>query len=60
MVRIRIGLLGGALATGGLGWVAGAHYQRGQGEETQVRLPGLPRGASVSLARPLSLQVEQC
>ena len=63
MVRSHIGLLGGALVTGGLGWWAGARHQQHRDRgETQAgvtsTLPGLPRGAGVSVAsRGLSLQV---
>ena len=64
MVRTHIGLLGGALVTGGLGWMAGAHHQRLRGQEAQtlahvthVSRPGLPQGATVSVARGLSVQV---
>ena len=60
MVRGNIRLVGGALVTGGLGYWVGAHHKKLELGETLTHvtnMPGLPRGASVSVARGLSVQV---
>jgi len=59
MVRGNIRLLGGALVTGGLGYWAGANHKKLELGETLTHvtnMPGLPRGASVSVSRGLSVQ----